>query len=414
MGGIIYVWKYRGNVKYVGRTIQGLSKRTNQHVLTYKNQKKNGLTTKKFIEISKLRNEWNDIEIETIEHVEDIATLGNRELYWYNFYNDKGSLWNSILPDNSDYLVLSEKMKIERKTTNLIFDFIHNEITNAYYRIIHNVNDELWKGYYEELVPGHYFPRRMDSYTNVNELVQVGIDEFKHKPWFSLLIEHVINCKEEFESKVYSQALTSYYLDLDIDILLDNYECFVNQVTIDDIVEYYKVNNTVKYLSKSDKIKDKINRNNAILNFHDDFFHTLSKMPKKYSRDSLFDMFENKFLKFLKDYPDYVSKLITYLRGKNIGGGKEYNLLTNDFNIISAQFREHIFSKYVFKIGIPDPREKEAYELYQARLNGSYNYFTNGERPKDIQAYLKRMEKMNNPGWFTRVTDWIFNKIFRY
>ncbi len=135
--GIIYAWKVNGNVMYIGRTVQTLEVRTKGHITEYHNQiNSNGLYTKKFIEVNKLPNKWDDIKFEVIEDNIIISILGDREKYWFNYYNDDNKLWNSVKPGSSFIFSLSEEEKFKVLKNRDFKKYIETKVSQLRHSII--------------------------------------------------------------------------------------------------------------------------------------------------------------------------------------------------------------------------------------------------------------------------------------
>ena len=110
--GIIYCWSnIKTNKKYIGKTIEGLEKRTKRHLTE---------TINKNFKFSKAlkKYERNDWVIDIIEECEE-NLLSGRECYWIDYYNTYKCGYNSTMGgEGSSGRILSEKSKLKMSNSH--------------------------------------------------------------------------------------------------------------------------------------------------------------------------------------------------------------------------------------------------------------------------------------------------------
>ncbi|QVK20131.1 GIY-YIG nuclease family protein [Mycoplasmatota bacterium] len=348
--GIIYVWNVNGVVKYVGRTVHTLDERTRAHITEYKKQLSSGnITTQKFIEVHKLENKWDEVEFSIIEEVSDLGKLGSRELYWYKKYNTDNQLWNSAIPFDTEYLILTEEEKYKKSVHKQLSKFIQREILESVWKIKKAISDKIHQLTFVEIEPNTFVLREQLS----GERVEISLTE--------LTITELSECVDNrlFGNILYELVTKDFYENyekwhsakpLDTDIVTEHFKDKLNKFTIEEQLEYYESTNKWKYSSKHEKHDKKVERNEFLRNFDKEYEELIKgnsrnwfiKRKPKDILDELFKKYSNS---------EFIATLMTYIRGKNTGGGQSFNMTTNKYKKISDLDREIIFDKYHYKNG---------------------------------------------------------------
>ncbi len=401
MKGYIYVWKHEGIVKYVGRTITTVSNRTQGHIRDYNKQLISGLKTKKFIEINKLPNEWNDICVETIEVVEDIRILGFREKYWYSFYMNNNDLWNSVIPDTSEYLGLNMEEKIARKKDLQFKKFLDSFLKQKMYDFRHILNNNIYNWNLKEITPNQFNIIKNPNILDLNTILITELNKIKNMPWLSYLIVLMNENKELFENDIIEYE--DNIIQVDFENVFNEFQKTEKTYSFAEIMNYFIDNNVWKYRSKDDKLDYYIERNKLFLEFEYRYkteyvYLNFTKNVKKLFRTKIIQLnrqevllkhLEKHYKDFVNNHPDDVygkgtyniSKnhlifgLNTYIRGKNISGGQDYNISTHTFEEIDESVREYVFDKYYYKKGLPNPFNEEEVKRYRESKIYTYKRF---------------------------------------
>jgi len=397
--GYIYVWKYNNVVKYVGRTITTVDNRTNGHKRDYKNQMITGLKTKKFVEINKLPNEWNDIDIETIDVVCDIKLLGEKERYWYAKYSQENELWNSVIPDTSEYLGLNLEERILRLKDKQFSKFLDSFLKNKIYDIRHILQHKMYSWNLEEITPNKFNIIKNPHILDLNVVLINELNYLIDKIWFSYFIILMNENRELFEYE--TQEFYDNIIGLDFEYIFDEFKQLNYKPSLKELMNHFIENGIWSYSSNEDKVDYYIKRNEKFLIFDNKFkegykYLNFTKKEKKFfgykeiildKQKVLLEYLEKLYKEFVKENPDdvysigsystsksnIVFELNTYIRGKKIAGGSSYGISTETFKEIDSIVREYVFDKYYYKKGLPNPFNKEEVRRYELKNTFTYS-----------------------------------------
>ena len=343
--GLIYRWVVGGKTVYIGRTIQSLQSRTNSHRLEYLKQKNTNLITRKFVEVSKLANEWDEVKVELIEEVNDIGILGDRELYWFDYYNQSLELWNSVVPGSSEFLILTSE-EIETKRSDKAFlkfyvNFINNKATTI-------VNDLRLALYEKTIVPvsnNTFKLKNLVDLIDVNEMLISNLMLLESEPYFFDLINTFIDKQE--------RLLISIGLILDLpNIIQIDFESLQhllkdkNKPSLDELKQYFILNENWNYISIFDKEKLERELDTILERFVTDYskkIENLKYVPFFLSHKKLLNLrmseLKTLYLDYIVKYPHFESKLSSFLRGSNL------RIQGND--ISTQYFRQKVGIDYI-------------------------------------------------------------------
>jgi hypothetical protein len=378
--GIIYCWKLGDQVVYIGRTIKTLNERSAQHILEYQKQiKKDVMLTKKFEKIKELDNGWDSITFETIEEVED-ENLGVRERYWYEHYGKKINLWNAVLPPlNINY---SEPIDIKDKMLNEFIKSQHAKI-RPMFKNVRDLLIESWDYFSRhvgsiEVAPDVYEPNPNynGEYLDFTTTLMNLLDEYSNHPEFSLLLKEVIefyesdsevdtkllarkyNYKKQYESieSLMDESISSgewyygkplkiepsdtqifYRFDDEFKKLIGNHVPAPNHY----LSNPHLVNFSYKYVKPEDSWK-----------YQGDEILLLNELGRSIVNHEWIYAFDKVAAKNASS--DNFRRLMTYLRGKNVGKQTKYDRIHNRietrfYDEFHEDIREAIFNKHFYK-----------------------------------------------------------------
>ena len=260
---LIYIWKYKGNVVYVGRTIKSLNERIQGHKRDYLKQKELGLVTKKFIKISELPNEWDDLEFEVVEVVEGhmIDSLGERELFWYQFYSSSNQLWNSIRPDRTDYLSLSLEDRYERRKLKDFEKFTESQLRRLSDQIIIKYYERVFETLITPINPSEFQINLVDSLVDTREIYLSVLETHSKEKYFRALLGWIVNNADKhinfYNYRIgglgyfYPEITDLFY---DLEFLIEIYER-LEKVELVDLEAHWSEKGIYKYISKQEKVE---------------------------------------------------------------------------------------------------------------------------------------------------------------
>lgn len=322
--GFIYRWLVDERTVYIGRTIQSIESRTSSHKLEYLKQRKKGLVTKKFIEISKLPNEWNDILVDVLEEVDDIALLGERELYWFEYYSIEGDLWNSILPNDSEYLVLTTEERLKRESDNNFLEFYKNFVQSVVQRLIKDLRKELYKIRLVPLDKNSFKITKPTHAIDVNDIFTTKLNEHKNQPYFRDLINYLISKQDSLTPSLSLLLNSENIIQIDFEQLVP-YLNDSKSEEIDDLKDYFADNGNWLFTSKRSKSKINSMAKKLLTEFEETYSRRISEFkyfPILMSHRKIFqkriNILEEEFANFKADNEVFIDKLITYLRGGKV------------------------------------------------------------------------------------------------
>lgn len=378
--GIIYGWKHKSKIVYIGRTVKSLYERTSQHIHEYNKQlTKSSTMTYKFKIISELENGWDDIEIILIEEVED-DLLGKRERYWYEHYSKQGELWNAALPPlNISY---SEPIDIKDR---MLRDFVKSQQSKIS-KMFHNARFLLMASW-------DYFSRHIGSievepdvfepnpnyrgeYLDFTQTLINLLDEYKDDSHFPILLKEVIEFYES-DSEVKTKVLIKRYkykenyesLESLMDEAISNGEWYYGMPLKEepkDVGIFKRFDSEFQnIIGDISPVGNQYESNPHWRYYKPEFvqhdenwkYQEADILTLKYSGRSDFNhhyvyIFDQLIDKFSKS--DNFYKLMTYIRGKNAGKMNKYDKIHNRieteyYKQFDDSLREAIFNKHFYK-----------------------------------------------------------------
>lgn len=343
--GIIYRWVVEGKTVYIGRTIQSLQSRTNSHRMEYLKQKNTKLITRKFVEVSKLANEWGEVKVELIEEVNDIGILGDRELYWFDFYSQSLELWNSVVPGSSEFLILTSEELEKKRSDNAFLKFYANFLNIKATTIVNGLRLALYEKTIIPISNKTFKLKNLFDVIDVNEMLISNLMLVESEPYFFDLISSFI-VKQE-------QLLISIGLILNLpNIIQVDFESLQHLLkarkkpSLDELKQYFILNENWNYISVFDKEKLERELDTVLERFVTDYsikVDHLNYIPFFMSHRKLLnlrmDELRTLYLDYIVKYPYFETKLSSFLRGST--------LRIQGNNVSTQYFRQKVGIEYI-------------------------------------------------------------------
>lgn len=343
--GIIYRWVVEGKTVYIGRTIQSLQSRTNSHRMEYLKQKNTKLITRKFVEVSKLANEWGEVKVELIEEVNDIGILGDRELYWFDFYSQSLELWNSVVPGSSEFLILTSEELEKKRSDNAFLKFYANFLNIKATTIVNDLRLALYEKTIIPISNKTFKLKNLFDVIDVNEMLISNLMLVESEPYFFDLISSFI-VKQE-------QLLISIGLILNLpNIIQVDFESLQHLLkarkkpSLDELKQYFILNENWNYISVFDKEKLDRELDTVLERFVTDYsikVDHLNYIPFFMSHRKLLnlrmDELRTLYLDYIDKYPYFETKLSSFLRGST--------LRIQGNNVSTQYFRQKVGIEYI-------------------------------------------------------------------
>jgi hypothetical protein len=322
--GYIYSWIFDNKVVYIGRTTQTLEIRTKGHKLEFEKQKKNGFITKKFIEVSKLPNQWDDIKVKLVEEVDDIATLGDRELYWFNIYSKDFDLWNSILPSDSEFMVLSLEQRLALESDKSFMKFLDSFMYSTSRKIIRKFEALLWE---ERIVPINKQSFKISepkSVIDANEIFKGLLNEYVNEMYFTDLVTYIISNQEKLFINGSLLMNSDKIIQIDFEDL-NTYLQDIDLIDVNDLKEYFLKLGFWAFLSNREKKQLNQGAVNLLQNFSNEYkskINGIKYVPIFMSHRRILNnrirILEEMFADFSNTHYIHIPKLVTFLRGGKV------------------------------------------------------------------------------------------------
>jgi hypothetical protein len=343
--GIIYRWVVEGKTVYIGRTIQSLQSRTNSHRMEYLKQKNTNLITRKFVEVSKLANEWDEVKVELIEEVNDIGILGDRELYWFDFYSQSLELWNSVVPGSSEFLILTSEELEKKRSDKAFFKFYANFLNNKATTIVNDLRLALYEKTIIPVSNKTFKLKNLFDVIDVNEMLILNLMLVENEPYFFDLISTFIAKQERLLISIGLLLNLPNVIQIDFESLQHLLK-FRNKTSIDELKKYFILNENWSYISVFDKEKLERELDTILERFVTDYSRKvdiLKYIPFVLSHKKLLnvrmDDLRALYLDYIDKYPYFESKLSSFLRGST--------LRIQGNNVSTQYFRQKVGIEYI-------------------------------------------------------------------
>ena len=343
--GIIYRWVVEGKTVYIGRTIQSLQSRTNSHRMEYLKQKNTNLITRKFVEVSKLANEWDEVKVELIEEVNDIGILGDRELYWFDFYSQSLELWNSVVPGSSEFLILTSEELEKKRSDKAFFKFYANFLNNKATTIVNDLRLALYEKTIIPVSNKTFKLKNLFDVIDVNEMLILNLMLVENEPYFFDLISTFIAKQERLLIPIGLLLNLPNVIQIDFESLQHLLK-FRNKTSIDELKNYFILNENWSYISVFDKEKLERELDTILERFVTDYSRkvdTLKYIPFVLNHKKLLnvrmDYLRALYLNYIDKYPYFESKLSSFLRGST--------LRIQGNNVSTQYFRQKVGIEYI-------------------------------------------------------------------
>lgn len=343
--GIIYRWVVEGKTVYIGRTIQSLQSRTNSHRMEYLKQKNTNLITRKFVEVSKLANEWDEVKVELIEEVNDIGILGDRELYWFDFYSQSLELWNSVVPGSSEFLILTSEELEKKRSDKAFLKFYANFLNNKATTIVNDLRLALYEKTIIPVSNKTFKLKNLFDVIDVNEMLILNLMLVENEPYFFDLISTFIAKQERLLIPIGLLLNLPNVIQIDFESLQYLLK-FRNKTSIDELKNYFILNENWSYISVFDKEKLERELDTILERFVTDYSRKvdiLKYIPFVLSHKKLLnvrmDDLRALYLDYIDKYPYFESKLSSFLRGST--------LRIQGNNVSTQYFRQKVGIEYI-------------------------------------------------------------------
>lgn len=343
--GIIYRWVVEGKTVYIGRTIQSLQSRTNSHRMEYLKQKNTKLITRKFVEVSKLANEWGEVKVELIEEVNDIGILGDRELYWFDYFSQSSVLWNSVVPGSSEFMLLTSEELENRRSNKSFLNFYSDFLENKATTIINDLRLALYEKTITPISNGTFKLENLNDLIDANGMLISNLMLIESDLYFFDLISAFIAKQERLLIPIGLLLNLPNVIQIDFEslqhLLKDR-----NKTSIDELKKYFILNENWSYISVFDKEKLDRNLDTVLETFVTDYSKKvdhLNYIPFFMSHRKLLnlrmDELRTLYLDYIDKYPYFETKLSSFLRGST--------LRIQGNNVSTQYFRQKVGIEYI-------------------------------------------------------------------
>ena len=358
--GIIYVWKLDDLVVYVGRTIKTLDERINGHKREYLKQKEIKLKTHKFLMVNQLQNEWDDLRFEIIETLEPdrIDELGSRELFWYNHFTETRKLWNSIKPDNTDYLSLSLEARFERRKLKSFEKFLDKELRKIHVEVLIRTYEEALELTLNPISSKEFYINFLYMDLDIKEIYINQLNKHSKEKYFKSLLGWIIVKSDHrinfFNYRIgYFSYLFLDFIDLfnDIDFVQDMFDD-VKSINLDELMNDWSESLKYLYQSKQNKIERYDILRSSLSSFEESIRSQIKDVQEVYNKKSMtylnalgeypledeayeldeYDLILMKNVKsYLREFGNFISELFAFMFGSSIRGYNGDSIRTDYF-----------------------------------------------------------------------------------